>query len=92
MYLARLPAGSNQLQIYEVDNPVIASDRYYLPRAWAYRNANGSSEGLAALDVTPGKAAKRISAHRTLDNERRRLTQRPVQYAGAISIQQENRP
>lgn len=83
MYLARLPDGSNQLQLYEVDNPVIASDRYYLPRAWAYCNSSGTSVGISALDATPGKAAKRISAHRTLDNERRRLTQQ---------IQQENRP
>lgn len=82
MYLARLPAGSDRLQIYEVEAPesaLMREERFYTPRAWSHL------AGIAAVDFTPAKAVKRLKEHRVLDNERRQLIQRPV-TAGAVSI------
>jgi hypothetical protein len=74
LFLARLPAGADKPQIYEVVQPVVA-DRFYTPRAWAYRSASGSSIGVAALDDTPVKVVRRLAAHKKLDAQRRELTQ-----------------
>lgn len=76
LFLARLPAGSARLQIYEVERPVLESmqsEPAYTPRAWAY--CTRQSEGIAALDDTPVKATKRLAAHKKLADERRALTE-----------------
>lgn len=73
MYLARLPSGEDTPQIYEVEPPPVAlrDERFYVPRAWAYRTAADS--GVSALDESPMRAVKRLSTHLRLDTERRRL-------------------
>jgi hypothetical protein len=86
MYLARLPAGDDTPQIYEVEQPpaLLRDERFYVPRAWAYRTA--ASAGVAALDVSPIRAVKRLSTHLRLDNERRSLERQPL-LSGRSPIQ-----
>jgi hypothetical protein len=78
MYLARLPAGDDTPQIYEIEqpSPLVREERFYTPRAWAYRSAADS--GVAALDFSPIRAVKRLSTHLRLEQERQSLIQRPV--------------
>lgn len=78
MYLARLPSGNTTPQIYEVEQPpaLLRDERFYVPRAWAFRTKTTS--GVASLDASPARAVKRLTDHLRLERERQDLLQRPV--------------